>query len=108
MAATESNSQQHPLADIDKVVHGQARLMIMTSLYVVTSAEYVALVNLTGLTWGNLATHLGKLEEAGYVEIEKEIQGKKVHSMVHLTPQGREAFRVYKEQMQAVLNDLPD
>lgn len=108
MAKNEPDTDQHPLADIDKIVHSQARLMILVSLYVVESAEYTSLVNITGLTWGNVATHLGKLEEAGYVAIDKEIQGKKVHSMVHLTPQGREAFRAYKEQMQAVLNDLPD
>ena len=108
MAKNNSDNDQHPLADIDKMVHSQARLMILVSLYVVESAEYTSLVNITGLTWGNLATHLGKLEEAGYVAVEKEIRRKKMHSMVHLTPQGREAFRSYKEQMQAVLSDLPE
>ena len=108
MSRSDQNDNRHPLAGLDKVAHGAARLMILTSLYVVQSAEYLSLINITGLTWGNLATHLKKLEETGYVEVEKEIRGKKVYSMVHLTSGGRESFRAYKEQMKTVLNDLPD
>jgi DNA-binding MarR family transcriptional regulator len=82
--------------------------MVLTYLYVVESADYVFLLRLTGLTWGNLATHLSKLEEAGYISITKEFKGKKPHSTVGLTKQGREAFREYKKSMQQVLDDLPD
>lgn len=96
------------LADIDQVIHAPARLMVLTYLYVVESADYVFLLRLTGLTWGNLATHLSKLEEAGYITITKEFKGKKPHSTVSLTKQGREAFRDYKNSMQQVLDDLPD
>ena len=97
----------HPLADIDRVIHGPARLMVMTSLYVLESADFVFLIRLTGLTWGNLSSHLTTLEEAGYVELEKKIVGKRVNTMVALTRQGREAFRAWRKQMQDVLNDLP-
>ncbi len=100
--------QLHPLAGIDRTIHSPARLMIMTNLYVVESAEFIALMNLTGLSWGNLSTHLSKLEEAGYVDMEKAFRGKKPYTMVRLTADGRAAFRRYKEQMQAALNDLPD
>jgi DNA-binding MarR family transcriptional regulator len=96
------------LADIDQVIHAPARLMILTYLYVVDSADYLYLMHLSGLTWGNLATHLNKLEEAGYVAMEKGYQGKKPHTMIHLTPEGRAAFREYKNSMKKVLNDLPD
>jgi DNA-binding MarR family transcriptional regulator len=97
-----------PLADIDQVVHASARLMILSYLYVVDSVDYVFLVRLTGLTWGNLSTHLTRLEQAGYVEIAKEFRDKKPHSVVHLTDAGRAAFREYKKSMQQVLDDLPD
>jgi DNA-binding MarR family transcriptional regulator len=97
-----------PLADIDQLVHASARLMILSYLYVVDSVDYVFLVRLTGLTWGNLATHLTKLEHAGYVEIAKGYRGKKPHSVIHMTDAGREAFREYKRKMQKVLDDLPD
>jgi DNA-binding MarR family transcriptional regulator len=102
------DEQLHPLADIDRTIHSPARLMIMTNLYVVESAEFIALMNLTGLSWGNLSTHLSKLEEAGYVEMEKGFRGKKPYTMVRLTEAGRTAFKAYKEQMQGVLGELPD
>lgn len=98
----------HPLADIDQVIHAPARLMVLTYLYVVESADFIFLRGLTGLTWGNLSTHLSKLEEAGYVAIEKGYKGKKPHTMIRLTEQGRVAFREYKSSMQQVLDDLPD
>ncbi len=97
-----------PLGDLDPIIHAPARLAILTYLYVVESVDYVFLMRQTGLTWGNLSSHLAKLEEAGYVAVEKEFQGKKPHSMVHLTDRGREAFREYRRSMQQVLNDLPD
>jgi DNA-binding MarR family transcriptional regulator len=98
----------HPLADINQVIHASARLMVLTYLYVVESVDYVFLMRLTGLTWGNLSTHLTKLEEVGYITINKEFRGKKPHSTISLTKQGREAFREYKKSLQQVLDDLPD
>ncbi len=103
-----SDARLRPLADIDQVIHAPARLMVLTYLYVVESADYTFLLHLTGLTWGNLATHLAKLEEAGYISIEKSFRGKKPHTTLRLTSQGRAAFRAYKQSMQQVLDDLPD
>lgn len=100
--------QLHPLADIDHVIHSPARLMVLTYLYVVESADFIFLMRLTGLTWGNLSTHLSKLEETGYVTIEKTFKGKKPHTLIHLTDRGRAAFSQYKKSMQRVLDDLPD
>jgi DNA-binding MarR family transcriptional regulator len=108
MIEGKSNPELHPLADIDRVIHAPARLMVMTYLYVVESADFIFLMNLTDLTWGNLSSHLSKLEEAGYVEIEKTFVKKKSHTMVQLSENGRKAFRQYKEQIQHVLEDLPD
>lgn len=108
MTDLQIDPELHPLASIDQVIHAPARLMVLTYLYVVESVDYVFLLQLTGLTWGNLSTHLSKLEEAGYVEIIKEFQGKKPHTTIRLTQQGRAAFREYKKSMQQVLDDLPD
>ena len=96
------------LVDIDPVIHAPARLTVMTYLYVVESADFTFLKNMTGLTWGNLSTHLGKLEAADYVLIEKTFRGKRPHTMVCLTDEGRAAFRAYKRHMQRILDDLPD
>ena len=108
MSTPLRDSELHPLADIDQIIHAPARLMVLTYLYVVENADYVFLMRLTGLTWGNLATHLNKLEEAGYVDIQKTFDGKKPKSILRMTEQGRNAFRTYKKSMQQVLDDLPD
>jgi DNA-binding MarR family transcriptional regulator len=104
----QSTARPHPLADIDTLIHAPARLMVLTNLYVVDSADYTFLMRRSGLTWGNLSAHLSKLEEAGYVAIAKEFRGKKPHSTVRLTDEGRAAFRQYKHNMQQVLDDLPE
>ena len=96
------------LVDIDQVIHAPARLTVLTYLYVVESVDFRFLKNVTGLTWGNLSSHVSKLEEAGYVAVDKEFRGKKPHTMLHLTDEGRAAFRAYKHSMQQVLDDLPD
>ena len=108
MDRTPPGPNLHPLADIDQVIHAPARLMVLTYLYVIESAGYVFLMRLTGLTWGNLSTHLTRLEEAGYIAIEKEFRGKKPHTTLRLTDQGRSAFREYKKSMQQVLDELPE
>lgn len=112
MATEKGRSQPetgtHPLAEIDPVIHASARLMILTYLYVVESVDYVFLMNLTGLSWGNLATHMNKLEQAGYIEIQKAFEGKKPKSTIRLSELGREAFSTYKKTMQKLLDDLPD
>lgn len=108
MVDPQPGPELHPLADIDQVIHASARLMVLTYLYVVESVDYVFLMRLTGLTWGNLSTHLTKLEEAGYITLNKEFKGKKPHTTISLTKQGRIAFREYKKSLQQVLNDLPD
>jgi DNA-binding MarR family transcriptional regulator len=108
MADPQTEPDLRPLANIDQVIHAPARLMVLTYLYVVESADYVFLMRLTGLTWGNLSTHLTRLEEAGYITINKEFKGKKPHSTIRLTQQGRSAFKEYKKSLQQVLDDLPD
>jgi DNA-binding MarR family transcriptional regulator len=95
--------EKNPAAELDPVIHAPSRLNIVTNLYVVESADFIFLRNVTGLTWGNLSAHLSKLEEAGYVEIEKTIVNKKTHSVAQLTDKGRQAFEEYKEKMKEVL-----
>ena len=108
MTESQRSPELHPLAEIDQVIHASARLMVLTYLYVVESADYVFLTRMTGLSWGNLSTHMSKLEEAGYIEMLKGFKGKKPHTKIQLTEQGRAAFREYKKNMQQVLDDLPD
>ncbi|MGB2800479.1 MAG: transcriptional regulator [Dehalococcoidia bacterium] len=97
-----------PIANIDRLIHEPSRFMVMAHLYVVESADFLFLMRQTGLTWGNLSSHLSKLEAAGYVAIEKEFIGKKPHTMLHLTDEGRAAFENYRQSMRQVLNELPE
>ena len=108
MTDRPGDSSADPLSRIDPVIHAPARLKVVTLLYVVEAADAAFLVNRTGLTWGNLSTHLGKLEESGYVVLEKGYRGKKPCTMIRLTTEGREAFRQYRTNMQQVLGDLPE
>lgn len=96
------------LNDIDRLVHEPGRLMLMAVLYVVNSADFTFLMNQTGLTWGNLSTHMTKLEEAGYIEVEKGYKGRRPNTMLRLTSEGREAFKTYRRRLKQVLDDLPD
>jgi DNA-binding MarR family transcriptional regulator len=108
MVKQEGSPNSPNTMDLDPLIHAPARLNIMMLLYVVESLDYVFLKNQTGLSWGNLATHLGKLDQAGYVQIKKGYQGKKPHSMIQLTKQGRSAFQAYKRGFQQLLDDLPE
>ncbi len=95
-------------AEIDRVIHEPARLAIMALLYVIESADFTFLMNQTGLSWGNLSTHMSKLEEAGYIEVEKSFKGRRPNTNLRLTTTGRSAFREYRQKMTQMLNDLPD
>ncbi|HKJ70095.1 MAG TPA: transcriptional regulator [bacterium] len=96
------------LGEIDKLIHEPARLQILAYLYVVESADFVYLMRQTGLTWGNLSSHMSKLEEAGYLKVEKEFVNKKPHTLLHLTGKGRKAFDEYRGQMQQIFDALPE
>lgn len=89
---------------IDSLIHAPARLQIVMQLFVVDGADATFLLNRTGLTWGNLSTHISKLEDAGYVAVEKSFRGKKPRTMIRLTPKGRKAFQDYRSKMQRALS----
>lgn len=90
--------------DINKVIHEPARLLIMTQLFVVQEADFIYLMRKTGLTWGNLSSHMTKLETAGYIDVEKTFVEKKPHTILKMTEQGRKAFRQYRKTLKQVLN----
>src|SRR5512139_3627755 len=96
------------LAEIDRLVHEPARLAVMALLYVVESADFTFVMNQTGLSWGNLSAHLSKLEEAGYVEVEKSFKGRRPNTNLRLTTVGRSAFQEYRRRLKQVLDDLPE
>lgn len=90
-------------ARVDRLIHEPARLAIMTNLFVVANANATYLLQQTGLTWGNLGSHLSKLEEAGYVDVRKGYQAKRPETTVSLTPRGRAALVEYRDRLLATL-----
>lgn len=96
------------MLDADRIIHEPARLIIVAILYAVESADFLYLLRETGLTKGNLSSHLSKLENAGYVEIEKTFQGKTPRTICRLTEAGRAAFEDYRQRLRRVVNSLPD
>ena len=107
MSKASENADLSVLTEVDRLVHEPARLAVMSLLYVVESADFTFLMNQTGLTWGNLSAHMSKLEEAGYLEVEKTFKGKRPNTMLRLTPQGRMAFRDYTAKMRQLFQNLP-
>ena len=88
------------LTELDRLIHEPARLLIVTILSTVESADFLFLQRETDLTKGNLSAHLSKLEDAGYVNIEKTFKGKLPLTVCKLTEAGQAAFETYRQQMQ--------
>ncbi len=92
-------SDLRSLTDVDRLLHEPSRAVIVAILAAVESADFVFLQRETGLTKGNLSTHLTKLEEAGYINIEKTFRGKYPLTLCRLTETGREAFTNYRKKL---------
>jgi DNA-binding MarR family transcriptional regulator len=94
------------LRNLDRLVHEPARLVLLACLLVAETADFVLLATQTGLTFGNLSSHVAKLERAGYVEVEKSFQGKRPRTRLRLTERGCTAFGEYRDRIQRALGDL--
>jgi DNA-binding transcriptional ArsR family regulator len=83
------------ILDLDRMIHEPARLAILVALSACDKADFLFLLNITGLTKGNLSSHLSKLADAGLVEIEKKFEGKTPITYARLTLEGKEALKEY-------------
>ena len=105
-AEPTSHSELDAITDLDRTIHAPARLMILAYLAAVDSVDFIFLMNQTGLTRGNLASHLSTLEEAGYIKVQKEFVDRKPHTLITLSAKGRQAIQDYRVQMRKVIDDL--
>lgn len=87
------------ISGLDDVIHGRVRLGIVAYLASADVADFTELKDLLDVTQGNLSVHLRKLEDAGYVAIDKSFVGRKPLTRVRLTEAGRAAFARYLEAM---------
>jgi DNA-binding MarR family transcriptional regulator len=94
---------------LDRLIHEPGRLAILTVLSSVKDADFVFLQRTTGLTKGNLSSHLTKLEEAGLVEIEKRFIRKKPNTNVTLTAIGKQRVAHHWDQLERLkhLSETP-
>lgn len=107
MARREREVVERPSAlALDRVIHEPARLMILSVLKAFEVADFVFLLKQTELSRGNLSSHLGKLEEARYVEITKEFVDRVPRTLVRLTENGRAAVAQYRSEMNDLLTKL--
>lgn len=98
------------MADLDPVIHTQARLKVCATLATLGRGEritFTRLQDLLDMTPGNLLTHLRRLQDAGYVAMDKGT-GRSPVTTVALSPRGRVAFDDYRAALRALLSDLPD
>lgn len=108
MADERATLDLERIAGVDRIVHEPGRLIVLACLSVVVRADFLYVMRETGLTQGNLSSHLAKLEAAGYVAVEKTFVGKVPRTLLQLTDQGREALRAYRDRLVGVLSRLPD
>lgn len=110
MSEEVEEAPSHDYRALDDIIHGRVRLAVMAYLSGAGSAEFGTLKARTGVSDGNLSTHLRKLEEAGFVDVEKRFENRKPLTICHLTMMGREAWIAYLDQMRALLfaGDKPD
>jgi DNA-binding MarR family transcriptional regulator len=90
----------------DATIHQPLRLKIMAALKALPDREqieFVQLKALTGATEGNLGAHLSTLEQAGYIDVEKDFNGKKPRTRVRLARAGRRAFEAYVAYLKEIV-----
>jgi DNA-binding MarR family transcriptional regulator len=99
MAEPINRKKLNELRDVDRLIHEPARLIVLTILATVKSADFLYLQRETELTKGNLSAHLTKLEDAGYVKITKSFKGKRPHTDCKISAKGRQAYEGYVHQL---------
>ena len=95
--------QIRTLADLDRVIHEPGRLMLVALLFAVDRSDFLYLQHETGMNKGTLSSHLSRLEEAGYIEVEKTYRGKVPQTLLRLTAAGRTAFEQYRRDLRGAL-----
>ncbi len=96
------------MGELNPLIHQPTRLRIMaalTSLEADEKADFVFLRDLLELTDGNLSVHLQKLEEAGYVGIEKTFAGRRPKTWVAITPEGHSAFSEHIDALEQIIHN---
>lgn len=94
-------------SELDELIHQSTRLRIMTALQALKKQDWIAFVRLKvllGASDGNLGAHLETLARAGYVDIDKQIAGKKPLTRIRATAAGSAAYRQHVAALRSLLD----
>jgi len=94
------------LGEFNELIHQPVRLRIMAALHALppgSQLDFGRLRDMLGITDGNLASHLRKLEEAGYILVEKTFVGRRPRTYIAITDVGRKAFEAHVEALRDLL-----
>jgi DNA-binding transcriptional ArsR family regulator len=103
MRADVVNALKRLCDGLDPMLHERGRLTIVSMLAAVESLTFTELRDKLEMTDGNLSVHLQKLENAGYVAIDKQFVGRRPQTSCRLTRAGRKAFTHYLDQLEAIV-----
>lgn len=92
---------------LDRLVHEPARLLILTVLANARQVEFGFLEQVSGLSRGNLSSHMSKLEAGGLIKVSKRFRGKRPLTELAITAAGRKALVDYRQHLEAVMHALP-
>jgi DNA-binding MarR family transcriptional regulator len=90
-------------AELDDIIHSKIRLGVMSVLMTADSAQFTYLKEVLKTTDGNLSVHLRKLEDAGYIRVEKKFVRRKPQTLCRITSKGRKAFERYVEVLERII-----
>lgn len=101
-------SQSHAIPELDAFVHEPARLRVLALLCLVDQADFMYLTRQTGMSRGNLSVQMTKLESAGFVALERQLENNRARTCYRLTPSGHQALVAYKASLRPLFDALPD
>ncbi len=104
---SKSQTEQQSILGIDRVIHEPARMLILMILLSVENADFLFLLRQTGLTRGNLSSHMSKLEAAGFITIQKEFVEKIPRTLLSIKEDGKSAFYSYCKVMKEIISCCP-
>lgn len=90
----------------DRIIHEPARMVLLAILNAAERVDFTFLLNETGLSQGNLSSHLSKLESAGYIEIEKTFHRKRPRTFISMNKKGKSSFEEYLKTMREFYKQL--
>lgn len=97
------NALKRLVEELDPMLHERGRLAIVAALGAVESLPFTELRDALEMTDGNLSVHLQKLEEKGYVALDKQFVGRRPQTTCRLTRAGRRAFGRYLDHLEAIV-----